>query len=264
MIKIFEKLKSGVSSSLNKKKVGVSPQKKESRQDYYTRVKSWADESRAQTEVTLSWFKLGFASSMGLNILLVIAVVGLSSVQTLVPLLVHQYDNGITTVDAINDDAPHNKAQVQSDLVRYIQNRESFDTTSYKAQFDITNLLSDEQVANEYQRGQVKTNPEAPINTVGLHKYRKVHVYSVSFLDNVLRSAGKGAKGKSHQNLAEVVFSVTDVNKITGESKTTHKNALISWRYNGIPKSPEVRWKNWSGFKITSYHASQRNVENQG
>lgn len=232
-----------------------------SKQDYFVKAKSWADECMTQREVTLSWFKLGFGLSMGLNLLLVISVLGLSSIQTLVPLVVHHYDNGVTTVEAIKEQSPHNRAQVESDLVRYIQTRESYDPNAYKVQFDLTALLSNEQVANEYQREQQKSNPVSPINRLGLQKIRKVHVYDIHFLDNVINNTSQAKEDKSHHNLAEAVFTVTDLDKQTGQSKTTSMTALISWNYRGTPKSPSERWKNWSGFKVISYQTQQRNVE---
>jgi type IV secretion system protein VirB8 len=253
---IFEK----ITSVFNK----VEPsQEKQTTEEtsYFDKSKFWADECYAKREVTLSWFKLGFGLSSLLNVLLVITVLGLSNVQKLVPLIVHQYENGVTTVEAIDDDAPQNKAQVESDLVRYIQTRESYDSSAYKSQFDLTNLLSSENVAVTYQREQSKTNRESPINTLGLNKIRKVHVYDIHFLDSILNKANENQKENTNNNVAEVVYSISDIDKLSGKEITKTMTALVSWEYLGTPKNPRERWQNYSGFKVTNYQTQQRNVE---
>jgi type IV secretion system protein VirB8 len=233
--------------------------KLKSTNDYFKRAKSWADECVANREVTLSWFKLGFGASMGVNVLLVIAVMSLASIKTLVPLMVHHYDNGVTTVEPLNDDAkPKSQAQVESDIVRYITNRESYDISSYREQFDLVTFLSDSTVMSEYIHSQKKQNPESPINTLGIRAERSVHVYAVNFLDS--SSLNKEGIKKDHHDVAEITFKVTDKDKQTGQVKETHYNALISWRYTGMPKSPRERWLNWSGFEITRYSKQLRNI----
>ncbi|MDF1931654.1 VirB8/TrbF family protein [Legionella pneumophila] len=58
-----------------------------------------------------------------------------------------------------------------------------------------------------------------------------------------------------------MVFSLIDTDKTSG--KTTHYNAMISWRYTNPPDSPETRWKNWDGFEVTRYSRQTRLMETQ-
>jgi type IV secretion system protein VirB8 len=197
--------------------------------------------------------------SMGLNIAACLAVAILSNCQKLLPLMVHHYDNGVTTVEPINQgSAPINKAQVESDIVRYITNREAYDISSYRAQFDLIGLLSSPAVSAEYIKEQDKNDKDAPINTLGASASRLVHVYSINFLDTALFN--EKDIDKDHQNVAEVVFTLTDTDKSGSKVVEHHYSALISWQYVTPTTSPVARWQNWDGFQVIRYNKTIRNV----
>lgn len=236
-----------------KKEVNLTPR------DYFNRARTWADDNFSQLQQSRNRYQLAFLCAMGLNVTAIIAVAVLAHIQTLVPLMVHHYDNGVTTVEPLTHaNAPLNKAQVESDIVRYITNREAYDTNSYRAQFDLIELLSASQVGNEYLREQDKSNAAAPINTLGANATRHVHVYSINFLDGLMLN--ERDLPRNHQNVAEVVFTLTDVDKEHGTSIQHHYNALISWHYTTPSTSPAIRWKNWDGFQVTRYSKQIRNV----
>ncbi|EEZ95948.1 virB8 family protein [Legionella longbeachae] len=227
---------------------------------YFKEAKRWADDNFARIEISRNRYQIAFLLAMGLNIFAVIAVMVLANLQTLVPLMVHHYDNGITTVEPIRQSsAPMNKAQVESDIVRYMSNRESFDVSSYRMQFDLVSLLSNSTVNSEYLREQDKSAKEAPINILGAKAARSIHVYSINFLDNLIFNEKDFPK--NHQNIAEVVFTLTDTDKASGRQTEEHYNALISWRYIEPSNNPDVRWKNWDGFQVTRYSKQLRNSE---
>jgi type IV secretion system protein VirB8 len=229
------------------------------KKDLFKYARSWADECRASREVTLSWYRLGFGAAIGFNGLLVIAVLVLSQIKTLVPLIVHHYDNGLTTVEPLNDKAPKSQVQVESDIVRYVVNRESFNVTAYQYQYQLINLLSNDEVSSQYSERQNKRNPISPINTLGIQFDRSVHVYSVNFLDN---DTLNHEKEQSHHNLAEVVFKITDKDRVTHLAKEQTFTAMIAWQYIGMPKNTSDRWLNWSGFEVIRYDARERNLSN--
>lgn len=227
--------------------------------DYFNRARSWADDNFSQLQQSRNRYQLAFVLAMGVNIAAIIAVATLAHIQTLVPLMVHHYDNGITTVEPLTQtNAPLSKAQVESDIVRYITNREAYDTNSYRAQFDLIELLSASQVSNEYLREQEKSNVDAPINILGAHSSRQVHVYSINFLDALIFN--EHDLPRNHQNVAEVVFTLNDIDKEHGTAIEHHYNALISWQYTTPSTSPAIRWKNWDGFQVTRYSKQIRNV----
>ena len=85
-----------------------------------------------------------------------------------------------------------------------------------------------------------------------------VHVYSINFIDN--STFNEKALPKDHQNLAEVVFTLIDMDKSTGHKIEKHYNALISWQYSTPSSAPDIRWKNWDGFLVTRYSKQLRNI----
>jgi len=226
---------------------------------YFKKARTWADDQFGRLEQSRNRYQLAFITSMGLNIAAGIAITTLANYQTLIPIMIHHYDNGITTVEPLKQpEAPINRAQVESDIARYIQHREAYDASSYRAQFDIVHLLSDDSVEREYLKEQDKDNPTSPIKLLGSNSKREVHVYSINFMDSLLDNDTD--VHKNHQNLAEVVFTLIDTDKQTGKSTETHYNALIAWQYTAVSDSPDIRWKNWDGFEVTRY-SKQRRVE---
>lgn len=221
-------------------------------QSYFKDAKRWADDNFARIDVSRRRYQAAFLSSMGLNLLSIIAVMVLANCQTLIPLIVQHYDNGLTTVEPLTQSqAPIDRAQVESDLVRYITNRESFDVSAYRSQFDLVSVLSNAAVNKEYLNEQAKANKEAPINRLGMQASRNVRIVSIHFLDNLL--ANKDDLHQDHHNVAEVAFTVTDTDKLSGHAEQSHYNALIAWRYVKPSTNPEVRWKNWDGFEVIRY-----------
>jgi len=226
---------------------------------YFKKARSWADDQFGRLEQSRNRYQTAFIASMGLNIAAVVAIATLANYQTLIPIMIHHYDNGVTTVEPLKQrEAPINRAQVESDIARYIQHREAYDATSYRAQFDLVQLLSNDSVERDYLKEQEKDNPNAPIKLLGSTSQREVHVYSINFMDSLLEN--QTDTHKNHQNLAEVVFTLIDTDKQSGKSTEAHYNALISWQYTNVSDSPDIRWKNWDGFEVTRY-SKQRRVE---
>jgi len=239
--------------SINIKKSKSTPK------DYFNRARSWADDNFSQLQQSRNRYQLAFMLSMGLNIVASASVVVLANYQTLVPLMIHHYENGITTVEPVTQtNAPINKAQVESDIVRYITNREAYEISSYRAQFDLIALLSSNAVGAEYMKEQDRSEKDAPINTLGATATRTAHIYSINFLDS--SQFNEKEITKDHQNVAEVVFSLTDTDKSTGKITEHHYSALISWQYTTPSASPGARWQNWDGFQVTRYNKNIRNV----
>src|SRR3990167_291756 len=234
-------------------------QKQEILNDYFKRARTWADDHFGRLEQSRNRYQTAFIASMGLNIAAVVAIATLANYQTLIPIMIHHYDNGVTTVEPLKQpEAPINRAQVESDIARYIQHREAYDASSYRAQFDLVQLLSDDSVEREYLKEQDKDNPGSPIKLLGSSSKREIHIYNINFMDSLLDN--ETDVHKNHQNLAEVVFTLIDLDKQTGKSSESHYNALISWQYTGVSDSPDIRWKNWDGFEVTRYN-KQRRVE---
>lgn len=225
--------------------------------EYFQKARLWADDNYRVLSYSRNRYQAAFVLSMLLNLILALVISVLGKLQTTIPIAIHHYDNGIVTVEPVKNNLTISKAQIESDLVRYITNREAYDVSSYRAQFDLVNLLSSQEVSSEYLQEHAKHNKTAPINTLGLNFSRKVHIYSINFLDSVTRN--EKDLTKNHQNLAEVVLALIDSDKRTNSSTKTHYNALVSWRYLTPPLAPDLRWQNWDGFQVTRYSLQLRN-----
>ena len=233
---------------------------KQAQQLYFGKASTWADDLRTSEVLSKNRYQVAFFASMGINVLMGVAVAVLAHYQTIVPLLVHHYDNGVTVVSPIKEKvSTTNRSQIESDLVRYVLNREAYDASSYRAQYELVNLLSNNVSAQEYQREQSKSNSHSPIALLGNTHTRTVHVYSVHFIDAQTRN--ESDINQDHHDVAEVVFQLTDTEKLTGKTTQIPYTALLSWRYTAAPESPDVRWQNWSGFEVTRYSKQIQHVE---
>lgn len=230
---------------------------------YFEQACQWADDRFGGIEASRNRYRFAFCAAMVLCTTLATSIAVMMPLKQLEPIIIHQYASGVTTAERLTQDLPlPTQAQVESDLVRYVIQRESYDVTSFRAQFELVHLLSAQSVASEYDMIQRASNTQSPLNTLGTQSMRSVHVYNVNFIDQEGFNASEQKKRKkNHHDLAEVVFSTIDRNKQTGVETEHHGTALISWHYTGIPASPNERWNNWNGFEVTRYTTQQRNVK---
>ncbi len=229
--------------------------------DYFQLASNWADDFYLAAETAKNrWRAVCLYGFLPLTFLLLVMMVFLIPAQKIQPLLVNHYENGLISVTPIQAaDFPKNRAQMESELVRYVINRESYSAASYNEQYSLVNLLSDNSIAQQYINAQSATNKNSPINTLGNKGYRTVKVESVIFLDSQDEANANNTKNP-HQNLAQVNFTITDHDATTGTPTSVPLTALIAWEYRGSPKDPALMWQNWNGFTVTSYQLQQRNV----
>jgi len=230
--------------------------------NYFVRARSWSDDLYTQAILSRNRYKIAFFMAMCLALLLTIAIDGLIPMQHLDPLLIHHYTDGRVSIEPTQQPyAPSNQAAVESDLVRYVFNRESYDATSYGTQYALIHLMSDVSVAKQYMQAQSSDNESAPIHVLGTKGWRSVHIDSVVFLDSKIFNKDQPASQRVHHNLAQINLTTTDHFKNAAPEKSKAFTALISWDYRGTPRDPMDRWRDWNGFTVTRYTLSQRNVE---
>ena len=131
-------------------------QKKENTSsEYFKLATSWSDDYYARMMASRNRYQIAFFVAMGLCGLLTVTTMMLAHSHEYIPLLVHHYESGSVTVVPANDHAaPKEQAEIESDLVRYIINRESYDPASFTESYQLVNLLSDLSVAKTYQEQQ--------------------------------------------------------------------------------------------------------------
>jgi len=228
--------------------------------DYFELARSWSDDYYTVMRASRNRYRLMFISAAVLCGILGLAMIPLAHNHEYVPLLVHHYDSGVVTVDQANKHyVPESQAEVESELVRYIVNRESYDPTSFSEQYQLVTLMSDNTVSREYHQAQNSDDQSSLIATLGNQFVRSVNIQSVNFLDKESLNQ-KEKHHQDHKNLAEVNFIVTDKNVKSGKEIQTPYVAIVSWTHEGIPNDPETRWMNWNGFTVTNYQRNQRTL----
>ena len=184
----------------------------------------------------------------------------LTPIQHLVPLMVNHYNNGLVTVTPLHSKyAPHNQAEIESNLAQYVRFRESYSANTYQYSYRLISLMSSPAIRRAYDRSQSSANKHAPINLLGNKRYRTVKIQSMVFLDNAKKNdAHKHIT--THRNLAQVDFVVTDHDIKSGAATSMPLTVLVSWSYRGVSKNPSNRWLNWNGFTVSTYQVQQRNA----
>lgn len=234
------------------------PNQEKANPDYFTLATNWADDMHATIVASRNRYKLAFYVALLLSIFLAIAIDLLIPLQRLQPLLINHYQDGRVSVQPVSS-SKASQAQIESDIVRYVVNRESYDPVSFAEQYSLVNLLSDAATAEDYNRQQSASNKNSPINVLGNKGYRTVHVDSVVFLDKESFNKGKPKSKQNHQNLAQIEFTIED-HAEDSNNKTIPLTVLLSWKYRGMPSDPEDQWRNWDGFTVVRYDVQQRNV----
>src|SRR5690606_25195945 len=98
---------------------------------YFHEACSWADDKYGLLQASRARYQVAFLISMSLALLLSIAIICLMPLKRVQTVAVHHYENGITTVETESiDESQINRAQIESDIVRYIQHREAYDISS--------------------------------------------------------------------------------------------------------------------------------------
>ena len=253
--RLFEKMKPQPTKT-NKDDEKLRSKKK----DYFTQASSWADDYYTTIESSRNRYKLMCFILSGISAILLFSTLSLVHTHDYILLLVHHYESGAVSVEPVKQHyAPKSQVEIESELVRYVVNRESYDPASFSESYQLVHVMSDNNVARQYAEDQNAEDKRSFIARFGDKTIRVTHIESVNFLDNEdLNQTEKGAK--HHKNLAEVNFIVTDKESHGGSAKRTPYVAIISWTHTGIPEDPEIRWMNWDGFVVTSYHVNQRTV----
>jgi type IV secretion system protein VirB8 len=254
--KWFSKLKNKLAQ------LKVKPSKKISTEkNYFTSAKSWADDIYTATIASRNRYRTAFYWVSALASCLALVIIMLVPLQHTEYVVIHQTEHGTVWVEPLKQKyAPKNKTLAESEIVRYVINRENYDPSSYDEQYSLINLLSDAEVAVQYGKEQSINNKNSPINILSNKGYRTVHIENVVFLDSENLQKRNKKDQRTHANLAQVNFTITDHDKLADTKHTTSLVALISWTYRGTPQNPEDKWRNWDGFTVTRYSVEQRNI----
>ncbi len=135
-------------------------------------------------------------------------------------------------------------AITESNLVRYVTLRESYNPHITQENYSLVALLSDQKALQEYEELWNENNPENPSRIAGGKGTTDVKIKSVSFLNN---------------ETAQVRF-MTQTRK-ENRVYQSHWNAIITFRYTQKPMKMLQRFENPLGFQAISYRKSQEILE---
>lgn len=165
----FKKMMAWLMQNMNNKGDKAAMEKIPQSESYFQQARSWADD--IYTSVITSrnrWRALCLYVLLPITFLFLVMISFLIPIQHIQPFLVHHYENGLVTVESTGiSHRPKNRAEIESDIVRYVVNRESYSAASYPEQYSLVNLLSENSVSDEYVKAQSSQNKESPINTLG-------------------------------------------------------------------------------------------------
>ena len=144
------------------------------------------------------------------------------------------YDGKLTTDDAVTE----------SNLVRYVSARESYNPAILRENYDSVALLSAGAALTEFQQLWDGKNPDNPSVKLGKLASIDIRIKSVSFLND--KTAAVRFQREYREN---------------NQTKTSDWNAVVDFQYVQKPMKMEDRFLNPLGFQITSYRVNPEAVE---
>jgi len=145
------------------------------------------------------------------------------------------YDGKLTADDAVTE----------SNLVRYVSARESYNPSILRENYNSVALLSAESALSEFQQLWDGKNPDNPSVKLGKQASVDIKVKSVSFLNE--KTSSVRFRREYREN---------------GQIKTSDWNAVVDFQYVQKPMKMEDRFLNPLGFQITSYRVNPEAMEN--
>lgn len=226
---------------------------KKSIDHYFQKARTWAEDVYVEAIASRNRYRFAFLWSLVIISLSLTGFVFLLPLQHTQLIIIHHEDDGTIWVEQMQQKKlPVDRSQIESDIVRYVVNRESYSAFDYDHHYELVNLLSNAEVAKEYRRTQNAENPDSFIDKFSHRIIRSAHVQNIIFLNKDLKHP-----------LVQVNFTVTDRDRMTGLLKKHASLALLSWEYRGTPKDSHSKWLNWDGFTVTHYSVQQRMLEKE-
>lgn len=146
------------------------------------------------------------------------------------------YDANLTPDDAVTE----------SNLVRYISTRESYNPSVLRENYDLVSLMSAGMALKEFQQLWDGKNPDNPSVKMGKQASVDIEIKSVAFLNE------KTAAVRFRRKYRE-----------SDQVKTSDWNAVVDFQYVRKSMKMEDRFQNPLGFQITSYRVNPEAIESK-
>jgi type IV secretion system protein VirB8 len=211
------------------------------RRRYYDEAASWAADVHGSLRASrrIAWIVAGAATLVA--VLEAVALAALTPLKTVVPLPI-LVDRQTGYVEAQSTLAPgalsQDQAVTQSNLVRYVTARESFDATDLREDYREVMLWSAGEARAQYARLMQKTTPDSPLNLYTPTTQVAVTIESISLLT---------------PTTALVRFYTTRDEGGGAPATPRYWAAAIAFRYTNAPMSMADRFLDPLGFQVTRY-----------
>ena len=235
--------------------------KADKKENTFAQATSWADDVLTNVIASRNRYKVAFYSATGLAVLMLLCIMILVPTQHTELVVVHSGQSGYTwlSMTKVHQQVPATWKRTQAEIAHYVVARESYDPLLYRHQTREVDALSTAELQGQYALAQSSDNKASPINLLGAKGYRTVVVHNVLLQD----LASRNHKGVGHHiNLAQVNYVIID--HLFGQSRTisTGYTAIVSWRYDGIPSSPDKQLSDWDGFTMVRFTSAPNNSGN--
>jgi type IV secretion system protein VirB8 len=224
------------------------PDVPQTREDYYAKAGSWADERTQSIYASrkVAWIIALIAAIIA--VLEALALVFMTPLKTVVPHTV-LVDRQTGFVQALDPSQPQKiapqKALTQSFLVQYVEAREGYDIATVQQQFKKVAIWSSGPAKSGYVTMMQASNPQSPLATLPRNTVINVHVRSVSQISDTS---------------AMVRFVTARRDQGAAEGPPQNWVAVIRYQYSGGLMTVEDRYVNPLGFEVIDYRRDPETV----
>lgn len=229
----------------NEKDVG-----QDSNSNYYQEAHDWRYQIYESQQV---WLNRSLLATAVLGLLLILSLVShllLLPLKEKIPFLyvLNETTGELTQLGNFTQDSfKADWLMTRFFLIRYVENRESYDNDNLDHPYQITWAMSDESMATQYAKSVQTNNSDSPYAKYGKDKFISVHILSVNQLN---------------ENSAEVRFEQTLHDRSLDHQETIQKAAIIKWKYTQPTTTIKMLDRDPLGFKVIYYQISQLSIDN--
>jgi type IV secretion system protein VirB8 len=216
-------------------------------QKYFKHGETWEQEiiANALQSRNRAWIMSFFC--MGLAILSIVALLLLLPLKTFEPYIVTvDRSTGYleVTKGLYQGNLTQDEAITQSNLVKYVSLRESYNPSILRENYDLVSLMSQGIALKEFQDLWNGKNSDNPSIVYGRKAAIDIKIQSVSFLND------KTASIRFQRELKE-----------NNQTKVSYWTAIINYQYTQKPTKMADRFLNPLGFQVTSYRINPEVLE---
>jgi len=215
--------------------------------DHFDNGKTWENEVIANALRSKKHAWIITLLSLGLALISTVTLFFIFPLKTVIPYVVTvDKTTGYveTTKELYSSGISEDKAVTESNLVKYISNREQYNPAVLKENYNVISLMSGKQALKEYQSLWAAQNPENPSIKYGSKTTIDIKIKSIQFItDKIATVRFKREKRTNDQ------FIVSDW------------VATIEFKYSQKPMKTKDRFSNPLGFQVINYRLNPEVLE---